>query len=67
MACICKRCANKLDKDSIDKISPSDTNIDNDTDSEENTELRDIPHDDILDSELVVKDALFNEILIKNF
>ena len=42
-------------------------NIDNDTDSEENNELRDTPHDDILDSELVVEDALLNEISIENF
>ena len=67
MACICKRCANQLDKNSIDKISLSDSNIDNNIDSDENMEVRDNPHDDILDSELVVEDKLFNEISVENF
>ena len=46
MACIYKRCVNQLDKDSIHKIFPCDSNIDNDTDFEENAEVRDTPHDD---------------------
>ena len=46
---------------------PSDSDIENDNYSDENMTDRDNPHDDILDSELVVEDVLFNQFSIEIF
>ena len=47
MACICQRCANQLDKDFIHETSPSESSIENHTDSDVNIDHTNGTQDEI--------------------
>ena len=67
IACICQRSANQLDKDSIHKITPSESNIESYIDSDVNIDHTNGTQDEIFDFRFVDEDALFDEISVENF